>query len=92
MKKAVLVGSIFAAQIIFAPAFAIPSGSYIQTCKGIQESTYSEGSRKIDRLSASCQDLQGRWVNTHLDNYRLCNPGIIVNNNGNLQCRKYVTR
>jgi hypothetical protein len=92
MKKAILVGSVFAAQIVFAPAFAIPAGSYTRTCRGIEESRYYNGGRYVGRLSASCQDLQGRWVNTYLDDYRYCNPGIIVNNNGNLQCRKYVTR
>jgi hypothetical protein len=95
MKKAILVGSIFAAQIMLAPALAAPSapsGSYNRTCKGIQVSTYSNGSRNIDRLSASCRDSQGRWINTHLDDYRFCNPGIIVNDNGNLQCIKYVAR
>ncbi|MCC5635831.1 hypothetical protein LC593_08170 [Nostoc sp. CHAB 5844] len=67
MKKVILVGSLFAAQIVFAPAFAAPAGSYTRTCTGIEESRYYNGRQYIDRLSALCQDLQGRWVNTYLD-------------------------
>ncbi|MHC0066149.1 hypothetical protein ACWATR_25105 [Nostoc sp. UIC 10890] len=88
MKQVILVCSLFAAQIVLAPAFAAPAGSYTRTCRGIEESRYNNGGQYIDRLSASCQDRRGRWVNTYLDNYRSCKARTIINNNGQLQCKK----
>lgn len=88
MKPVILVSSLFAAQIVFAPAFAFPRGSYTESCIGIQESRYPNGSGGYtDRLSAQCRDRQGRVVNAYLDNYRACQRGTITNDDGRLICQ-----
>jgi hypothetical protein len=55
----------------------LPPGSYSQTCRDIQ----IQG----DRLHANCQDREGRWRSTDLDDFRRCQQGI-VNLDGHLSC------
>lgn len=89
MKPVILVSSLFAAQIVFAPAFAaIPRGSYTRSCIGIVESRYPNGRGYTDRLSAQCRDRQGRTVNAFLDNYGSCVPGTVTNEDGQLRCQR----
>ena len=56
-----------------------PRGSYRETCRNI----YVEG----DRLAAECQERDGDWRRTSLDDFDRCTSGI-VNNNGRLVCTK----
>jgi len=57
----------------------IPPGTYIQTCRNISASG--------NRLNAECQNRNGRWRRTSLDDVDLCiSP--IANDNGNLVCPK----
>lgn len=55
----------------------IPQGDYVQTCRNI----HIDG----DRLIAECQERDGDWRRTSLDDFNRCR-GRIVNNNGNLTC------
>lgn len=55
----------------------LPPGDYVQTCRNI----HMEG----DRLEAQCQERDGDWRRTSLDDVDRCS-GAIVNNNGNLVC------
>jgi len=56
-----------------------PPGSYAETCRNI----YVEG----DRLAAECQERDGDWRRTSLDDFDRCTSEII-NNNGRLACTK----
>lgn len=57
----------------------LPNGSYRQTCRNIE----------VDRddLDAECQDRNGRYRDTQLDDYRRCR-GDIANDNGTLRCNR----
>ncbi len=55
----------------------LPYGTYRQTCRNI--------SYNGTRLSAKCQKVDGGWRNTSLD-YRNCQGGQVINENGNLRC------
>lgn len=57
----------------------IPNGSYRQTCRNV-------GVDGND-LDAECQDRNGRYRDTTLDDYRRCR-GDIMNDNGNLRCNR----
>jgi hypothetical protein len=57
---------------------SIPEGSYKQTCKRIA----IQGSN----LVATCQKMNGEWMNTRLGNYRNCNNGSVDNLDGLLTC------
>ena len=56
-----------------------PPGSYLETCRNI----YVEG----DQLAAECQERDGDWRRTSLDDFDRCTSGI-VNNAGRLVCTK----
>jgi hypothetical protein len=56
---------------------AVPPGSYQQSCRNIQ--AYG------NQLRATCQDTNGNWRDSVLNNWNSCN-GDIGNNNGTLQC------
>ncbi|MFN6540462.1 MAG: hypothetical protein RM021_029530 [Nostoc sp. EkiNYC01] len=80
MKRTILVCSLFAAQMIMMPAFAIPSGSYTQSCTNIRQ--------KGRDLVAKCKNTRGQWVSTTLADYLSCRPGQIDNINGSLFCER----
>lgn len=77
MNRTILVCSLFAAQMIFTPAYAA-SGSYTQSCRNI--------STRGRDLVATCRNQNGQWIRTTLPDYLSCRPGSIVNVNGNLSC------
>ena len=54
----------------------LPPGDYVQTCRNI--------SMNGDRLQAECQERDGDWRRTSLDNADRCNG--IANDNGRLVC------
>jgi hypothetical protein len=56
-----------------------PPGSYLETCRNISV----EG----DQLAAECQERDGDWRRTSLDDFDRCTSGI-VNNDGRLVCTK----
>ncbi|HIK07015.1 MAG TPA: hypothetical protein IGS40_20380 [Trichormus sp. M33_DOE_039] len=89
MKQVILICSIFAAQIMFTPAFAIPSGSYIRSCKNIREiKPVRRGSPLAYILIANCRNRNGKLVSTQLTGYTACKPGTINNDDGRLVCQK----
>lgn len=55
----------------------LPPGSYVQTCRDIQI--------RGDHLLANCQDREGRWRASDLDDFQRCRQGI-VNLDGHLAC------
>lgn len=55
----------------------LPPGDYKRTCRNM----YMNG----DRLSATCQRVDGSWNNTSLKRVQNC-QSMIVNDNGNLRC------
>lgn len=55
----------------------IPSGTYTETCRNIRV----EG----DRLMAECQERDGDWRQTSLDDFQRC-PSAPANDNGRLVC------
>ncbi len=57
----------------------VPRGSYRETCR--------KASVEVRTLTAECQDRNGRWRYTELDNFRSC-QGDIYNANGVLGCRR----
>lgn len=85
MRNATIVGTVTLFLALCATAsFAqgdydrrIPRGDYVQTCRNI----HIEG----DRLTAECQERDGDWRRTSLDDFQRCR-GEIVNINGNLTC------
>lgn len=58
----------------------VPPGDYARTCQAIRMNG--------DRLDATCQNRNGGWHNTSLNNAATCRGGI-VNDNGNLKCRRW---
>jgi hypothetical protein len=56
-----------------------PNGSYAQTCRDI----HMQG----DRLNATCETVNRRWISTSLDDVYRCR-GDISNNNGQLTCSR----
>lgn len=58
-------------------AGGLPPGDYKRTCRNM----YMNG----DRLSATCQRVDGGWKNTSLKHVQNC-QSMIVNDNGNLRC------
>ena len=67
--------------VVSAPAEArwAPDGSYASTCRHVQY----DG----DMLTAACQRRDGSWRNSYLPNADDCD-GMIVNNNGQLECSR----
>ncbi|MCJ8143710.1 CVNH domain-containing protein [Ancylobacter sp. A5.8] len=61
-----------------ASAQRAPSGSYLDTCRNVQQNR--------NWLSASCRDLRGRWQNSSLDLDRCPRGAGIANDNGRLVC------
>jgi len=59
--------------------WSVPRGSYTETCRQI----YLRG----DTLRASCQNGDGRWVWSQLDDWDNCREGIF-NDDGHLRCRR----
>jgi CVNH domain len=57
----------------------VPAGSYSQTCRNI----YVRG----DVLRAQCQDREGRWLWSQLDDWDGCRRGI-QNDGGRLRCNR----
>jgi major membrane immunogen (membrane-anchored lipoprotein) len=57
----------------------IPHGDYRQTCRNIRING--------DKLEAECQERDGDWHGTSLDDFNRCRSEI-VNNDGNLGCQK----
>ena len=57
----------------------LPPGDYKRTCQNM----YMNG----DKLSATCQRIDGGWNNTSLKNVGACRSRI-VNDNGNLRCQR----
>ena len=55
----------------------LPPGDYVQTCRNI--------SMNGDRLQAECQERDGDWRRTSLDDVDRC-TGYIANDNGRLVC------
>lgn len=55
----------------------LPPGDYMQTCRDMRTSGSS--------VRASCQKRDGSWRTSTLD-YRSCNGGAVINDNGNLRC------
>ncbi len=56
-----------------------PRGSYRESCRGIHV--------RGDVLIATCETLDGRWVEAVLDDYNVCTSEI-VNDDGELHCSK----
>ncbi|HEY6348569.1 MAG TPA: CVNH domain-containing protein [Candidatus Angelobacter sp.] len=86
MRNATIVGTVTLFLVLCAiPSVAqdddrrgsIPRGNYVQSCRNI----HIQG----DRLVAECQEGDGDWRRTSLDDFNRCS-GEIVNNNGNLVC------
>ena len=69
----------FLGTILQAPAASIPDGSYRHTCRAV--------SVRADRLTASCQTIQGQWERSSLFNWRQCD-GAITNIDGQLRCER----
>ncbi|MBD2361282.1 hypothetical protein [Anabaena sp. UHCC 0399] len=87
MKPTILVCSLFAAQIVFAPAFAT-TGSYTQSCRNIKTRAVPIArGREYFELAADCRNRRGQWVSTTLQNYHRCRPGTINNQDGRLVCQ-----
>ena len=73
--------AVFAA-VILAPGISRadgPGGSYRATCRHIKV--------RGDDLYARCQDADGNFRDTRLDNFRRCESEI-TNQNGNLTCQR----
>ncbi|HEY6348568.1 MAG TPA: CVNH domain-containing protein [Candidatus Angelobacter sp.] len=86
MRNSTIVGTLtLLLALCAAPCFAqdrdrqdnIPRGDYVQTCRNIQ----MEG----DRLVAECQERDGNWRRSSLDDASRCR-GEIHNIDGNLTC------
>ena len=81
MRYLTILGFLTLAALLAAPAqsaaMQIPGGSYQQTCRG----SAIHGSK----LVAECQDRNGKWRRTSLDNFQSCR-GQIQNIDGALEC------
>ncbi|MBC8088366.1 MAG: hypothetical protein H7Z40_13945 [Phycisphaerae bacterium] len=62
--------------------YAVPDGSYLNSCRNAQVAGYNYGEKGL--LTAQCRDGRGRYVNAQLQ-YSNCR-GDIFNNNGQLGC------
>jgi CVNH domain-containing protein len=62
---------------VHTAAGATPPGSYQQSCRNIHVSG--------DTLKAECQNREGTWHDTSLDDFNKC-QGNIVNDSGDLHC------
>jgi hypothetical protein len=83
VKQTILACSLFAAQMVFLPAFAAPAGSYTNSCRNI----HIKARPGLEpTLIAECRNQGGKWIPAELIGYRSCKT--IDNVNGRLACRK----